>query len=103
MEVIEPDKPVSEDKKEEKKPDKWIISFEVLKKEHGFDVALTEGCMIPPNDILIMGMFEKAKNQALAFYFNAVMKKEMSKPKIIVSSGNPLGDSLKKKFNKILH
>lgn len=59
------------------------VTLEVFKNDKGAtDVRLLE-LQIPMSDVIIRGVFDKAKEIALMSWMNAVVKEEEKKPKIV--------------------
>jgi len=83
------------------KIEKTLITIEVIRTPgQGIDCRLAENCMLPPNDVLIRGIFDKAKDLALGYLFSEQQKELENKPKILLP-GNPMTNGLKENFKKI--
>jgi hypothetical protein len=93
----------SQEVKPEEKPEpkKMQIIIEIVKGEFGMDCVLSEDTELPANDVLVRGIFEKARDLALgALYQDKMKKMKESKSKLILPP-NSMGASLKQNIKKI--
>lgn len=79
------------------------ITIEVISGPQGIDCRLSADSILPPNEIYIRGIFDKAKDHALGCLMMEKHKESLKKPKILLpGAGNPMGNNLKSFGKKIL-
>ena len=77
-------------------PKSHDIVIHVFKGENGIDCKLSEDTPLPPNEIYIRGIFDKAKEHALMCFYQVKLAEAQKKPKILIpGQGNTIVNCLK--------